>query len=147
MLPNLTALLLNIMSQGPLHLMVPQRFFTHGQRSTGDRHVYARRTRFIPNAMLAHFDTCFWPPATSDGGADDRHTRDPVDPRDAPYVGIVDRRFIPRRHLRRRSGHTSNMDRAACGSHVARVVRLRVRYERDRSERLGCRQVLIRLRQ
>jgi hypothetical protein len=23
-----------------LHLMVPQRFFTHGQRSTGDRHVY-----------------------------------------------------------------------------------------------------------
>jgi DNA helicase II / ATP-dependent DNA helicase PcrA len=25
-----------------LHLMVPQRFFTHGQASTGDRHVYAR---------------------------------------------------------------------------------------------------------
>ena len=33
-----------------LHLMVPQRFFTHGQRSLGDRHVYAQRTRFIPNA-------------------------------------------------------------------------------------------------
>ena len=32
-----------------LHLMVPQRFFTHGQRSLGDRHVYAQRTRFIPN--------------------------------------------------------------------------------------------------
>ncbi|HTJ02435.1 MAG TPA: ATP-dependent helicase, partial [Methylovirgula sp.] len=32
-----------------LHLMVPQRFFTHGQHSSGDRHVYAQRTRFIPN--------------------------------------------------------------------------------------------------
>jgi DNA helicase II / ATP-dependent DNA helicase PcrA len=44
-----------------LHLMVPQRFYTHGQRSTGDRHVYAQRTRFIPNAMLSHFKTCTWP--------------------------------------------------------------------------------------
>ena len=33
-----------------LHLMVPQRFFTHGQRRIGDRHVYAQRTRFIPNS-------------------------------------------------------------------------------------------------
>ena len=31
-----------------LHLMVPQRFFTHGQHARGDRHVYASRTRFIP---------------------------------------------------------------------------------------------------
>jgi DNA helicase II / ATP-dependent DNA helicase PcrA len=31
-----------------LHLMVPQRFYTHGQRGMGDRHVYAQRTRFIP---------------------------------------------------------------------------------------------------
>jgi DNA helicase-2/ATP-dependent DNA helicase PcrA len=64
-----------------LHLMIPQRFFTHGQRSTGDRHVYAQRTRFIPNPMLAHFDTCSWPPAKSDGRASDRRTRDPVDVR------------------------------------------------------------------
>ena len=34
-----------------LHLMVPQRFFTHGQRSLGDPHVYAQRTRFIPNGI------------------------------------------------------------------------------------------------
>src|ERR1700726_2052354 len=27
------------------HLMVPQRFFTHGQNAQGDRHVYASRTR------------------------------------------------------------------------------------------------------
>jgi DNA helicase-2/ATP-dependent DNA helicase PcrA len=27
-----------------LHLMVPQRFFTHGQNAQGDRHVYAARS-------------------------------------------------------------------------------------------------------
>ena len=43
-----------------LHLMVPQRFYTHGQ--SGDRHVYAQRTRFIPDAMLAHFEHRAWPP-------------------------------------------------------------------------------------
>src|SRR5947207_2911571 len=31
-----------------LHLIVPQRFLTHGQHAQGDRHVYAARTRFIP---------------------------------------------------------------------------------------------------
>ena len=31
-----------------LHLIVPQRFFTHQQSRNGDRHVYASRTRFIP---------------------------------------------------------------------------------------------------
>lgn len=44
-----------------LHLMVPQRFFTHGQSSTGDRHVYAARTRFIPNNLLMHFKRRAWP--------------------------------------------------------------------------------------
>ncbi|WNJ93504.1 ATP-dependent helicase [Bosea sp. 685] len=44
-----------------LHLVVPQRFFTHGQSSTGDRHVYANRTRFIPNGLLGHFERCAWP--------------------------------------------------------------------------------------
>ncbi|MEJ2435528.1 MAG: ATP-dependent helicase, partial [Pseudolabrys sp.] len=42
-----------------LHLMVPQRFCTHGER--GDRHVYAQRTRFIPDALLVHFDHSSWP--------------------------------------------------------------------------------------
>lgn len=46
-----------------LHLMVPQRFFTHGQSSTGDRHVYAARTRFIPNNLLGLFDRRAWPMA------------------------------------------------------------------------------------
>ena len=31
-----------------LHLIVPQRFFTHGQRAYGDRHVYAARTPLHP---------------------------------------------------------------------------------------------------
>ena len=39
-----------------LHLVVPQRFFTHGQRSQGDRHVYASRTRFIPDKLLGLFE-------------------------------------------------------------------------------------------
>ena len=46
-----------------LHLMVPQRFFTHGQSATGDRHVYAARTRFIPNALLDRFERTAWPVA------------------------------------------------------------------------------------
>ena len=39
-----------------LHLIMPQRFFTHGQSAYGDRHVYAARTRFIPDNLLGLFD-------------------------------------------------------------------------------------------
>jgi DNA helicase-2/ATP-dependent DNA helicase PcrA len=46
-----------------LHMVVPQRFFASHQRSSGDRHMYAVRTRFIPNAITAHFEQCAWPPA------------------------------------------------------------------------------------
>ena len=46
-----------------LHLVVPQRFFTHGQNAHGDRHVYASRTRFIPSALLKHFEAASWPVA------------------------------------------------------------------------------------
>ena len=45
-----------------LHLIVPQRFFTHGQSAQGDRHVYASRTRFIPDGLLPLFDRTSWPP-------------------------------------------------------------------------------------
>ncbi len=44
-----------------LHLMVPQRFFTHGQQVRGDRHVYAARTRFIPDRLLGLFEKTTWP--------------------------------------------------------------------------------------
>jgi len=39
-----------------LHLVVPQRFFAHGQHSKGDRHMYASRTRFIPEALLLNLE-------------------------------------------------------------------------------------------
>ena len=47
-----------------LHLVVPQRFYVHGQRGNGDRHVYAQRTRFIPASITRHFESCTWPIAT-----------------------------------------------------------------------------------
>ena len=43
-----------------LHLMVPQRFFAHNQRA-GDRHIYAQRTRFIPDTILELFECRSWP--------------------------------------------------------------------------------------
>ena len=46
-----------------LHLLLPQRFFTHGQAARGDRHVYAARTRFIPPTILNRFAATNWPPA------------------------------------------------------------------------------------
>jgi ATP-dependent DNA helicase UvrD/PcrA len=38
-----------------LHLIVPQRFYAHQQRNNGDRHMYASRTRFIPDAITRPF--------------------------------------------------------------------------------------------
>jgi DNA helicase-2/ATP-dependent DNA helicase PcrA len=64
-----------------LHLMVPQRFYTHGQRSAGDRHVYAQRTRFIPSSMLEHFESRVWPRAKSAGHATATPARQPIDVR------------------------------------------------------------------
>ncbi len=46
-----------------LHLIVPQRFFTHGQSAHGDRHLYASRTRFIPEQLLPSFERTNWPGA------------------------------------------------------------------------------------
>jgi DNA helicase II / ATP-dependent DNA helicase PcrA len=48
-----------------LHLMVPQRFFTHGQNAKGDRHVYASRSSFIPDGLLSLFDKKSWPPVVA----------------------------------------------------------------------------------
>ncbi|WP_406856721.1 ATP-dependent helicase [Alsobacter sp. KACC 23698] len=49
-----------------LHILLPQRFFKHQQSAGGDRHVYASRTRFIPPQLLAHFESCAWPPAPAE---------------------------------------------------------------------------------
>ncbi|HLG82220.1 MAG TPA: ATP-dependent helicase [Bradyrhizobium sp.] len=47
-----------------LHLIVPQRFFTHNQSAQGDRHLYAARTRFIPEQLLQLFERTSWPKAS-----------------------------------------------------------------------------------
>jgi DNA helicase II / ATP-dependent DNA helicase PcrA len=52
-----------------LHLVVPQRFFTHGQHAQGDRHVYASRSRFIPDHLLGLFERTTWPLAVADAVA------------------------------------------------------------------------------
>ena len=48
-----------------LHLVVPQRLFTHGLRLQGDRHIYASRTRFIPEKLLGLFERTNWPTAST----------------------------------------------------------------------------------
>ena len=50
-----------------LHLLVPHRFYVTQQSAMGDRHLYASRTRFIPESLTAQFDTVVWPTATGDG--------------------------------------------------------------------------------
>jgi DNA helicase-2/ATP-dependent DNA helicase PcrA len=61
-----------------LHLVMPQRFFVHGQRTNGDRHVYASRTRFIPVGLLGHFESRAWPPVAAAQAAQ-KSARPPVD--------------------------------------------------------------------
>jgi ATP-dependent DNA helicase UvrD/PcrA len=59
-----------------LMLIVPQRFYTHQQAARGDKHLYAARTRFIPSALLKHFEQRTWPVAT---GGNERPARHPLD--------------------------------------------------------------------
>jgi DNA helicase-2/ATP-dependent DNA helicase PcrA len=43
-----------------LDLIVPQRFYTYKQSKAGDRHVYACRSRFIPDRIVESFDCQDW---------------------------------------------------------------------------------------
>lgn len=45
-----------------LQLIVPQRFYVQQQTRSGDRHVYATRSRFITNGVARHFEHTTWPP-------------------------------------------------------------------------------------
>jgi hypothetical protein len=47
--------------RSPIGVVVPQRFFVHGQHAQGDRHLYASRTRFIPEKLLELFERTAWP--------------------------------------------------------------------------------------
>jgi len=49
-----------------LTLMVPQRFFVHGQPRNGDRHVLASRSRFVPAGLLGLFERVTWPVAEAE---------------------------------------------------------------------------------
>ena len=64
-----------------LHMIVPQRFFVYQQRGSGDRHMYALRTRFIPDAITNHFEQCAWPPAVIESSAGATSSPKPVDVR------------------------------------------------------------------
>jgi DNA helicase II / ATP-dependent DNA helicase PcrA len=46
-----------------LDILVPQRFYVHHQSSQADRHLYASRTRFLPDALLPLFEVRAWPAA------------------------------------------------------------------------------------
>jgi DNA helicase-2/ATP-dependent DNA helicase PcrA len=48
-----------------LTLMVPQRFYVRQQSASGDRHVLASRSRFIPPSIARHFDAFSWPAPTA----------------------------------------------------------------------------------
>ncbi|HZQ62201.1 MAG TPA: ATP-dependent helicase [Casimicrobiaceae bacterium] len=49
-----------------LFLLVPQRFYVHQQAAFGDRHVYASRSRFLPDRLLHQFTLRAWPDAPAD---------------------------------------------------------------------------------
>ena len=55
-----------------LHLMVPQRFYAHGQNPRGDRHLYASRTRFVPDKLLPLFERSSWPKPATVGAGENR---------------------------------------------------------------------------
>ena len=52
-----------------LSLVMPQRFHVRQQAAMGDRHVYASASRFLTNAVCAHFDRQSWPPPNAQAKA------------------------------------------------------------------------------
>lgn len=65
-----------------LDLISPQRFFVHQQGAYGDRHVYASRSRFIPDALTRLFEPCAAPYATVDADATEQASENPTPPID-----------------------------------------------------------------
>ncbi len=60
-----------------LTVVTPLRFHVHGQAARGDRHVYAARTRFLPDHLLERFERQSWSPAAAaSGGAQPVPARD-----------------------------------------------------------------------
>jgi DNA helicase-2/ATP-dependent DNA helicase PcrA len=61
-----------------LHVLLPQRFYVHQQRSNGDHHMYAARTRFIEDSMLQLFAKVTRSPATASGDTRSRPHEKPI---------------------------------------------------------------------
>ena len=61
-----------------LHLIVPQRFYVHAQAADGDRHVYASRTRFIPESIARCFESCVWPKVDDRAEGSSHHAAEPT---------------------------------------------------------------------
>ncbi|MNT93441.1 hypothetical protein D3C72_2349210 [compost metagenome] len=59
--------------------MVPKRFCVHQQVGFGDRHVYASRTRFLPNRVMPNFYSRAWPPPPMPGEGPVKPALAPVD--------------------------------------------------------------------
>lgn len=55
-----------------LHIITPQRFYVTQQAKHGDKNVFAIRTRFIPSAILPHFEQVAWMPGAPGRDADPR---------------------------------------------------------------------------
>lgn len=51
-----------------LAIVMPQRFYVHQQQNRGDRHLYASRTRFIPQELLPLFEVFYWPRVQATAG-------------------------------------------------------------------------------
>ena len=51
-------------SSNIFHLVQPLRFYRTQQRRDGDGHMFAPRTRFVPDAILEHFERRPWPQGT-----------------------------------------------------------------------------------
>ena len=63
-----------------LEIVLPQRFYVHSQPPRGDRHIYAGRTRFIPDSILHLFESRTWLVSAAVGSQDgQRRTGRPID--------------------------------------------------------------------
>jgi ATP-dependent DNA helicase UvrD/PcrA len=62
-----------------LDIIVPHRFYVRQQPGRGDRHLYASRTRFVPDTLLGLFETRTWPATAGRDGASHAQPKRPID--------------------------------------------------------------------
>jgi DNA helicase-2/ATP-dependent DNA helicase PcrA len=62
-----------------LDLVLPQRFHVHGQPRRGDRHLYAARSRFLPDRILDRFERRTWPAPAEQPASASAPTAPPID--------------------------------------------------------------------